>query len=96
MLRKADKIQPRMARAYEKAVGKMQDRVKINKLADALETGNVGMVMGLLDEWKVFDDPLVPVAKIAKDAFLEGGKIGARQINHEFERMFRKTARGRG
>jgi hypothetical protein len=72
----ADSIEPRMARAFERAAQRLRARVSINDLALAIQSGDVRAAMLLLPA-SVIVDALTPVGGIVRDAVLRGGRIGS-------------------
>lgn len=77
----ADKFEPRLARAYRRAVERLRERVPIVDLAAALETKDVHLVMAVLTRLGL-EDVLVQLSMIHKDAFVRGGKIAAVKVNN--------------
>jgi len=76
----ADRFEPRLARALQKALLKLRGRVSVDALAAALKAGNVRRAVAVLSRAAV-EDALSPVAQIKRDAFVRGGKLGAAAVN---------------
>ena len=76
----ADKIEPRMARAYVRSVEKLQKSISINGLAMAISLRNVKSAIRLIPAERV-KDVLSPLATIVKDTTLRGGRVGAEILN---------------
>lgn len=76
----AAKVEERMARAIEKAIVKMQGMVSIYELTVALQSKDVAKCLALFPAAKLAD-ALTPVAKIAEDCVLKGGRVAAEAIN---------------
>jgi hypothetical protein len=78
----ADRIEPRLARAFERAVLKLRGLISINELAMRLAARDVKGAMRLLTKEAV-QDALGPSATIVRDAVLKGGRLGAEAVNKE-------------
>lgn len=76
----ADRIEPRLARALERALLKLRESVSINELAMMLAMGDVKGALRLLDKERV-KDALSPSGTIVKEAVLKGGRLGADEVN---------------
>jgi len=70
------KIEPRLARALEKALRKIQASISIFELGSAIQSKNVNKAMALIPE-SVVRDALVPCVRIIEDAVAKGGRISA-------------------
>ena len=75
----ADKIEPRLARAVERALAKLRELIPINDLAMRLSARDVRGAMRLLPKEKV-EDALKPSATIVKDATMRGVRLGAEKV----------------
>lgn len=76
----ADSIQPRLARAVQRAVAKLREGISINDLAMALHAKNVKAATALLTDSSM-RDALGPARTIVRDAFFRGGRVGADRVN---------------
>jgi predicted nucleotidyltransferase len=83
----ADKIEPRMARAFVKAAEKLRELVPINALAQAIHQGQVRVAQAApmtkdidralaLIPWDRAKEAFAPVGAIAKDCVMRGRKAG--------------------
>jgi hypothetical protein len=70
----ADKIEPRLSRAIQKAFDQARGRIDTNALAAALGAKDVRRAMRVLGLGQLKDD-LVPAGEILKDAFAKGGAL---------------------
>jgi hypothetical protein len=57
----------------------MQERVPFEALVAAVATGNVNKVIRLIETFDL-ETPLGPLVGITEDAFMKGGKLGARAL----------------
>lgn len=76
----ADRLEPGLARAVERAMEKLRDSVSINALALALSARDVRRAMALLPEAAV-KEALSPAGTIIREAVIRGGRLGAEQVN---------------
>jgi len=76
----ADRIEPRLARALERALVKLPESISINELAMKLSAGDVKGAMRLLSKERV-KDSLSHSGTIVKDAVMRGGRLGAGEVN---------------
>lgn len=74
----ADKIEPRMRKAFVRAAEKMRAGVSINDLALAIAAKDTKRALALLGG---VEEALAPAATIVRDAFTRGGKLGADAVN---------------
>ena len=74
----ADKIEKRMARAQLLAWQRLQSRIPLRKIAEAIAAKDQRTVAHLIDEIDV-EDALEPVSKILRDAFIKGGKLSKKE-----------------
>jgi len=74
------KIEPRLARALERAIRKIQASVSISELGLAIQSKNVARAMALFPDSAV-RDALIPCARIIEDAVVKGGRIAADGMN---------------
>jgi hypothetical protein len=86
--READRFEPRVARAMERAAARLQARISEDALASAIAAGDVRRAVATLPDAAV-RDALTPVAAIARDAFVRGGQLGAAEINAALGREVR-------
>lgn len=81
--RKADKIEPRVARASVKSAATLRARVPVTELTLALAGDNLEaaaqVVLAELDTL----DPYTPVARILEDTVIKGGRLAEDEINEE-------------
>ena len=75
----ADKIEPRMARAYVLSTERLRESISINELALALSMGNVKAAIKIAS--REVESVMLPMGTIVKDTVLRGGKIGANAVN---------------
>lgn len=75
----ADAFEPRLSRAYVRAVERMRSGISINALAAALAMKDQKTAMQILQAGKI-EDALTPMVAIRTDAFMKGGRIAAGQI----------------
>jgi len=75
--READRFTPRTRRAFVKAAERMRARVSVEKLAEALASKNMARALAAVGEAE-FERALEPFGAILRDAFVKGGKIGAK------------------
>lgn len=80
--RAADRIEPRMARAFVRASDRLRDTVTIDELALAIASGSVLRAMRLFPAG-VVREKMAPLGTIAKDAMVRGGRIGAAAVPGE-------------
>jgi hypothetical protein len=75
--KEADKIEPRVARASNKAALALRGRVKVTELAEALEAGEQAALayLAALD----VADAYVPLGRILEDTVLKGAKVAAEE-----------------
>lgn len=68
-----------MARAVRRSAERLRRRLPMDRLEDALASGDVRQVDALLDEvdWA---DAYEPGAAIIRDAFVRGGRIGVEDL----------------
>ena len=76
----ADKIEPRMARAYVRSTERLREPISIDELAIALSLKNVNAAIKLIPDERV-EDVLSPMGTIVQDTTLKGGRIGAEVVN---------------
>jgi len=82
------KIEPRLARALEKALRKIQASISIFELGSAIQSKNVNKAMALIPK-SVVRDALIPCARIIEDAVAKGGRISAAGINKKNQKKGR-------
>lgn len=75
----ADKFEPRLARALDRAAERMRETMSINALAIAIAGKDVRAAMAQLPAAAV-EDALRPVATITRDAVLRGGRVAADHV----------------
>jgi len=78
----ADRIEPRLARAIEKANDRMSSRVPVAALADAIANRDPRTAARIVEEIAI-EDALKPTEAILRDAYVKGGKTIAKEINDE-------------
>jgi hypothetical protein len=78
----ADTIEPRMTRAFERAMVRARDRVSINDLALTLQAQDARGALALIDRAGLAD-ALSPAGTIVRDTVLRGGRIGAAALEVE-------------
>lgn len=69
-----DKVTPRAARAYVKAVQRVKARCPLVDLANALTDGDVRRAEHVLTRLGI-EDTMVPLSNIARDMYAKGGKV---------------------
>ena len=76
----AEKLEPKMARAFLRAIEKIKDDISIKDLTAALETNDLRIIMRLFPVEKIYE-ALEPCGEIVREAFFTGGKLGAKEVN---------------
>lgn len=79
---KADRIELRMARSFIRAVGRLRKKVMVSELNVALSLRDERRALREASDRKI-QESLSPVGTIARDAVIEGGKIGAKILRDE-------------
>lgn len=70
---------PRLRRALQKSRERMRARVRLQALAEALASKNMAQALKAVGEDDL-EKALEPFGAICEDAFIRGGKVGARFI----------------
>lgn len=69
------RLQAELKRAFERS----RNRMNLDALTRAIANKSVKLAMKLITE-DVLEDALTPAGRIIFDAFMEGGKIGAKEV----------------
>jgi hypothetical protein len=80
----ADKLEPKLAGAFRRAVPRMRAKVRINELAAAIAAKDVKRAMKVLQGVEVAAS-LEPCGTVSRDAFMRGGRVGAELVNAALE-----------
>jgi len=80
VLAEAKRFEPRLSRAFRRAIDKLRGQVSINDLAMAIAAKDVRRAAALLPLAQA-RDALAPCGTIARDATLRGGRVGAAAVN---------------
>jgi len=78
--KKADRIEPRVERAIHRFADRLSKRVKVGAFAQAIAAKDTRATAQLIAELDV-EDALQPSVAILHDAFQQGGKIGAEEVD---------------
>jgi hypothetical protein len=76
----ADRLEPRLALAFLRAVAAARRSVSINRLAMLLATRDVATAKRILSRAEL-ERAMEPVGTVARDAVLRGGPLGADLLN---------------
>ncbi len=76
----ADRIEPRLERAFVRAMERLRDQVSINELALALSAGDAKGALRRVPVGEV-REALEGVGDSVQEAFMRGGRLGAKRIN---------------
>lgn len=80
--KEADKIELRLARAFEVSVQRLRDKVQIEELMIALSLRDINGALALFPD-EMLEENLKPSGTIVRDAVLRGGRVGANIVNNE-------------
>lgn len=75
--READRFEPRLARSVRKAGRTLRNRVNLDRVARAFQTGSEAQVLAALGD---VEDAFKPSSKILADAFARGQKLAAQDL----------------
>ena len=76
----ADRLEPRLARAFARAVERIRAGVSINDLAMAIAAKDAKRAQAIVSRAAI-KDALGPAGAIVSDAVLKGGRVGAGAVN---------------
>ncbi len=80
----ADKLEPKLAGAFRRAVPRMRAKVRINELAAAIAAKDVKRALRHA-VWMAELEGMDALQKISRDAFMRGGRVGAELVNAALE-----------
>ena len=75
----SDRREPRFRRAFVKAMKQIRASISMQELIRILETKNLQKAIQFVDGID-FESPLGPLKGISKDAFIKGGRSGAKVL----------------
>ena len=78
-----DRISPRLARAWVKANQRAATRVRLRLIKRLMRTKASKAALDAFMRELNLDDALTPCEQIDYDAFMVGGKLGAKDIDQE-------------
>ena len=85
VIKEADQIEKRVARAWFKSVEKLKENIPVFELGVEIANKRLGKAMKLLTQADV-EDSLEPVIAILRDAVKKGGALGVTQIKKAVRR----------
>jgi len=74
------KIEPRLSKAFLKAMRKVRGSISIYELTGAIQSKDIKRAMALIKK-SVIQDALTPCVKILADATAKGGRVSAERVN---------------